>query len=335
LKSSPVYANGIVYIGTMDGSLNAYDATTGALKWQFNCQCIFRNFSSPLADPANNLVFFDTDGYADEGIPSPVYALDAQTGQLKWSMLLPWHSVSFPTLAFNTIYAGISHLDHGACALYAFDESTGHINWQYNTDAGVWGAVGVDSAKKWVFTSVGNPSSSVVALNASTGAVIWNTPIPQFGPDDDMGSSIAISNGLAYASSKNGSVYALNENTGAIVWSAPAGPQSDGNISSEAVSNTGTVYVGSIDKSLYAFNASTGAQQWRFPSGRTIMSTPAIANGVVYFASFDQKIYALNASTGALLWSYTTGGASFSSPVVVNGWLYCGSADGKLYAFSL
>lgn len=335
LKSSPVYANGIVYIGTIDGSLNAYDATTGALKWQFNCQCIFRNFSSPLADPANNLVFFDTDGYADEGIPSPIYALDATTGQLKWSMVLPWHSVGFPTLAFNTIYTGSSHLDHGACALYAFDELSGHINWQYNTDSGVWGAVGVDIAKQWVFTGIGNPSSSVVALNAFTGAVIWNTSIPQYGPDDDVGSSIAIYNGLVYTSSKNGSVYGLKEDTGAIVWSSPAGAQSDGNISSEVVSNAGILYVGSIDKSLYAFDAATGALKWRYTTGRTIMSTPAIANGVVYFASFDQKIYAVNASTGALLWSYTTGGASFSSPVVVNGWLYCGSSDGKLYAFSL
>jgi outer membrane protein assembly factor BamB len=335
LKSSPVYANGIVYIGSMDGSLNAYNATTGALQWQFSCQCIFRNFSSPLVDSANNLVFFGTDGYADQGIPSPFYALDAQTGQLKWAMILPWHSVGFPTLAFNTIYAGTSHLDHGSCALYAFDEFTGHIKWQYAADAGFWGAVGVDSAKQWVFTGIGNPVSTVVALNAFTGAAIWSTSIPQYGPDDDVGSSIAVDNGMVYTSSKNGSVYGLDENTGSIVWSSPAGPQSDGNISSEVVSNTGLLYVGSIDKSFYAFNASTGALKWKYTTGRTIMSTAAIANGVVYFASFDQKIYALNASTGALLWSYTTGGASFSSPVVVNGWLYCGSSDGKLYAFSL
>lgn len=335
LKSSPVYANGVVYIGGMDGTLNAYDATTGALKWQFNCQCIFRNFSSPLVDAANNLVFFDTDGYADEGIPSPVYALDTQTGKLKWSMILPWHTVGFPTLAFNTIYTGTSHLDHGACALYALDELTGHMNWQYEQNAGFWGAVGVDIAKQWVFTGIGNPVSTIVALNAFTGAVIWATPIPQYGPDDDVGSSIAVDNGLVYTSSKNGFVYGLNENTGAIVWSSPAGPQSDGNISSEVVSDAGILYVGSIDKSLYAFNSTTGALLWRYTTGRTIMSTPAIANGVVYFASFDQKIYALDANTGALLWSYTTGGDSFSSPVVVNGWLYCGSSDGKLYAFSL
>ncbi|GAC1384506.1 MAG: hypothetical protein NVSMB33_13000 [Ktedonobacteraceae bacterium] len=335
LKNSPVYANGVVYIATMDGLLNAYDAVTGTRKWQFNCQCIFRSFSAPLVDANSGLVFFGTVGYADEGIPSPFYALDAQTGALEWSQILPWHQLGFPTLAFNTLYVGISHLDHGACALYALDELSGHINWQYVTQSGVWGAVGVDTNTKVVFTGIGNPDSAVTALHAMTGQTIWNTPIPPVGPDDDVGSGVTVDHGMVYASSKNGKVYALNETTGKIAWSTSIGAPANGDISTQAISSTGVVYVGSINGDLYALNAKTGAILWQESTGGPIFSSPAIANGVVYFASLDHKFYAVNAATGVVRWKYTTGSFSYSSPIFVNGWLYCGSADGKLYAFHL
>ncbi len=243
LKDTPVYANGVVYIATMDGRLDAYNATTGALKWQFNCQCIFKSYPSPLVDPATGLVFFGTVGFADEGIPSPFYALDAQTGTLKWWVILPWHQLGFPSLAFNTLYVGISHLDHGNCAVYALDEVSGHIDWLYSTNAGAWGAVAVDTNTKTVFTGLGNDDSTgeayALALNANTGALVWQQAIPMFGPDDDVGSGITLNNGSVYLSSKNGRVYALNESTGAITWSTAIGAPANGDISTQAIFEPG------------------------------------------------------------------------------------------------
>jgi len=335
LKDSPVYANGTIYLATMNGALDAYDALTGTLKWNFNCHCIFRNFSSPLVDASNGLVFFGTVGYADNGVPSPFYALDAQTGTLLWSVILPWHQLGFPTVAFNTLYVGTSHLDHGACSLFALDEFTGRVIWQYVTPPGVWGAVAADTSTHMVFTGLGDPNSAVVALNAGTGKVAWLTPIPQYGPDDDVGSAITIANGLVYADSKDGSEYALNEQTGAIVWTTPVGGISNGNVSSQAVSANGNLYVGSISGYLYALNATTGVLLWKTETNGHLFSSPAVANGVVFIASIDQSLYALDANTGVILWTYKMGGTSFSSPIVVNGWVYCGSTNGKLYAFSL
>ena len=335
LKDSPVYANGMVYIATMDGFLNAYDATSGHLNWQFNSNSTFRNFSSPVVDPATGMVFFGTVGYADEGIPSAFYAVDGNSGVLKWSVILNWHTVSFPTIAFNTIYVGDSHLDHDNSSIYALDVVSGSVRWQHSENSGFWGAIGVDTATNTVFTGIGNPDSAVMALNASTGQVIWNQPISQYGADDDVGSAITVDNGRVYASSKNGSVYALNESNGAILWSTPIGNVSNGDISSQAVAANGMLYVGQINGYMYALNATTGAVVWHIHAGSNIFSSPAVANGVVYFASFDRHIYAVNASNGTVLWSYATSNISYSSPIFVNGWLYCGSTDGKLYAFSL
>lgn len=338
LMGSPVYANGVVYLATMNGYLNAYDALTGNIKWQFACQCGFRNYSSPLVDSVNNLVFFGTVGPGDEGIPSPFYALDAQTGQLVWSVILNWHQVGFPTLAFNTIFVGTSQIDAVDGSLYAIDEISGGINWQYvHNDAhpaGFWGAVAADPKTNTIFTDDADPDPAIWAFNATTGTLIWKYPVTMYGADDDCGSGITVDNGLVYASCKNGTFYAVRESDGTLAWKTPLSPSSNADLSTQAVFN-GVVYVGSANFYVYALNATTGAIIWRTRTNGSVLGSVAYANGVVYGTSFSKLFYAMDASNGQILWSYTSGNISFGSPIVVNGWLYTTSSDGNLYAFSL
>ncbi len=80
-------------------------------------------------------------------------------------------------------------------------------------------------------------------------------------------------------------------------------------------------------------------QDWTGATGKSIFSSPAVANGVVYVGSQDDKLYAFRASgCGASacspLWTGATGGFIFSSPAVAKGVVYVGSFDHKLYAFS-
>lgn len=336
LETSPVYANGVVYLASAKGTLNAYDAKTGALKWQYNSNTTFPSYSAPLVDLDSSMVYFGT--AIDR--PSPFYAVDLQTGTLKWSMILPGSQFCFPTVAFHKLYIGISN-DGGiappvrSTAMFAVDETAGNVVWQNAVNGGIWGATAIDIGTNTIFTGVGDPNISIRAFNANTGAPVWTYVVPNSGPDDDVGSGITVSNGLVYASSKNGSVYALNESDGTLAWSKSIGSQSIGNISTQAVGANGVLYVGSLNHNLYALHASTGKMLWKRATGNYIFSSPALANGVVYVASNDFKVYAINAASGAILWSYAMGNTSLSSPILVNGWLYCTSTDGKLYAFSL
>lgn len=331
---SPVYANGVVYLATPDGLLNAYDATTGTVKWQFNPNTQFPTLSSPLVDPGAGLVFYGSLGHQNPGSPSPFYAVDVQTGKLKWSVILACNEFGEPALAFKTIYIGTSLKYAKGGSLYALDELTGHMNWHYDSVGGIWGEVGADTSTNTVYAAVGDPDYQIISFNASTGAINWQFAHPVFGNDQDTGSGIGVANGLIYLSSKNGYVYALNESNGTVAWATQIARVSADDVSTPAISN-GVLYVGSLDNLLYALNAANGQVIWQAANVGGIDSSPAVANGIVYFASFNGKIYALDANTHAVLWSYATGGKSFSSPIVVNGWLYCGSESGNLYAFSL
>jgi outer membrane protein assembly factor BamB len=188
----------------------------------------------------------------------------------------------------------------------------------------------------YVASSAGLPG--IHALNASTGAQLWNfAALDSMGLFDPVYSSPAVTNGVVYFGTWLGIVYAVNASTGTQMWSYAA--TGDTIFSSPAVVN-GVVYVNGFNGTTYALNASTGAKLWSyyacFCQGN---SSPAVANGVVYFGVYDYTsmggiVYALNASSGALLWSYPTGDAVESSPAVANGVVYFGSFDHNVYALN-
>ena len=162
------------------------------------------------------------------------------------------------------------------------------------------------------------------ALDANTGSVRWSVA--------GGGNLPTVANGVVYVGRWDGNVFAHDATTGAMLWSYAAG--GDLGWSIPAVAN-GTVYIGSDDHNLYALKASTGALQWKYITGGDVLSSPAVANRVVYVGSNDGNLYALNGSTGALVWRYSTGGPIWdASPAVANGVVYISSSDGNLYALN-
>ena len=113
------------------------------------------------------------------------------------------------------------------------------------------------------------------ALDAATGAIVWQTPDP---------SSTRPLIGF-YASA----AWGLGKGPG--FFAAAMGPLTVAN---------GVLFGGSMDPEghMYAFDASSGAILWSFASGGSVMSAPAVVDGVVYWGcgfrtGFDaNKMYA-------------------------------------------
>jgi len=164
----------------------------------------------------------------------------------------------------------------------------------------------------------GDYTSSLGALNPSTGTILWtySTNIPF----DDL-TSPAVGKGLVYVGASDNNVDALDSKTGALAWQY----STSGSIYAPPTVVNGVVYVGSADSNVYALNAATGALIWQYATGAGVDASPAVSNGMVYAASADNKLYALNAGTGQLVWSYTMGGSASSAPSVASGKVYVGS----------
>lgn len=223
-----------------------------------------------------------------------VQAFDIYTGAPVWFFVSPIDNTftySSSAVANGVVYVGCSDR-----YLYALDAKTGKQIWSYATGATVSTPVVTGGV---VYLT----SDQTYALNASTGALIWKTPI-------SSSTAPAVVGNAMYVSSDQ--VYALNASTGALLWKAPiyslASPAVVGN----------AVYV-SADQ-VYALNASTGALIWKYPVAS--INTPAVALGTVYVGAKDAHIYALNAHTGAFLWNYAIQDYQASAPIVANGVVY-------------
>ena len=313
ILSSPAVANNVVYIGSDNGNVYAFNAGTGAKLWSYATGATSNvYFSSPAV--ANGVVYIGSND-------SNLYALDAGTGAKLWSYATAKGGFSSPAVANGVVYIGS---DDGK--LYALNASNGALLWSYATGNSVESSPAVVNGVVYV----GSDDNNVYALNASTGAQLWS-----FTTGNGVIPSPAVANGAVYIGSADGNVYALNASTGALMWSYATGEAVE---SSPAVAN-GMVYIGSNGGNLYALNAINGTKLWSYATaiGAALAASPAVANGVVYIPSGEGNVYALNASNGALLWSYASA-EDASSAAIVEGVVYVRTADysgGNVYAFEL
>jgi outer membrane protein assembly factor BamB len=150
-------------------------------------------------------------------------------------------------------------------------------------------------------------------------------------------SSVAVLNGVAFATSLDGNIYALNAATGVQEWRTGVGAPID---ASPAVAPDGDrteVFAGAEDGNVYALAGASGqfAQTlWTFPTGGAVESSPTLTGGVVYVGSDSGTVYAINSGSGQAVWNFATGGPVVSSPAVANGVVYVGSDDGNVYAIN-
>ncbi len=323
VSSSPAVApNGVVYVGSEDSNLYAFDTTNkGATLWKALTGGSIR--SSPAVAPNGVVYVGSDDGY--------LYAFDPSTGNKPlWTAKTGDSIISSPTLVNGIVYIGSWDK-----TLYAFNATSGGMPlWTFSTGNMLLGSPAVANGVVYI----GSRDGTLYAFNALTGG----EPLWTFSTKAGIDASPAVANGVVYIGSRDGTLYAINASTGMYLWKATTLYTSLN--SSAAVANE-VVYVGSRNGNLYAFDtiSNRGSELWHaltssanYTGNNGIETSPTVANGVVYVASDDGHLYAFKANTGGTpLWTFPVG-AFYSCPAVANGVIYIGSEfNNALYAFHL
>ena len=300
IVSSPVTANGVVYIGSSDNFVYALDAKTGVLRWKFNAH---GDVSSSTAVSGGVVFVMSLDG--------SLYALDAATGIQKWFFATqgerrhtgPGMDYAIPTtevmpdpwdlfLSSPTVVEGTVFFGSGDTNLYAVNVANGLMRWKFRTDGVVHGSPAVEGGMVYV----GSFDTFLYALEAASGTLVW-----KFKTGDDAQAH--------------------------LMTGIPG---------SAAVVN-GTVYFGCRDANVYALDSKTGSLRWKYPTGGSwVISTPSVLGNKVIFTTSDSlKFQVLDARNGSEDYSLSYGTYAFSSPTIANGYAFFGTFDGKLHAVNL
>ena len=325
VSSSPAVVGGVVYVGSTDGKLYAFDATgtTNCTGTPTTCTPLWTAttggaiFSSPKV--VGNVVYVgSTDG--------KLYALDA-TGTTNctgtpttctplWTATTSGAIDDSPAVAGGVVYVGSTD-----GKLYALD-ATGTTN------------------------CTGTPTTCTPLWTATTsGAITFSSP--------------AVAGGVVYVGSTDGKLYALDATgttnctgtptTCTPLWTATT---SGAILGSPAVA-AGVVYIGSTDHDVYALDAAgttnctgtptTCTPLWTATTGGAIRSTPVVSDGLLFVGSDDHRLMAFDAtgSTGCSgtpsictpSWSAVTGAEVASSPVIAQRIVYAASLDHQLHAY--
>lgn len=377
VMSSPAIVDGVVYIGSNDKNVYALDLYTGSKIWNYTTDGLV--YSSPAV--FGGKVFVGT-------TKGTFYSLDASTGTKIWSYKTGgiWGGPAVHNgKVFVNSYGGAYAFDVNGCADGTDDglvtgectdlsptSTQGDVIWHSNIGGN--SHVTVANGKIYIGTH-GNTWSSptLVALNESTGAIVWR----YVGPGMVNHNGAAVASGTVYIGLTTwpdyvagpGYVVALPENdpnndgtisAGEVKWMytatmdpgdvlIPPSPTGAGIITSSPAVHNDRIFIGSDNRKLIVLDATpedgidegfpdpVGATYdliWTYKTWNSIWSAPAVADGKVFVGSNDHIFYALNEITGALIWKYNTSTSRIRpSPGISDGIVVVGNENGKVYAF--
>ena len=211
MRSQPVAADGILFVGTSNGNVLAIDQESGCVHWRFAADSSIRSSLNLDATSDGKATLF----FADD--LGTVYAVTANRGLLRWKTSVRWFPTSIisgslafhddrlfvPISSFETALAGSDAYpccrSHGGVA--AIDATNGQKLWDFHTTSQAM-AISDTSAG----TDVWGPS----------GAAVWTTPAI----DTRRGRLyIGTAQNMSPPATKNSdAVIALDIETGKQVW---------------------------------------------------------------------------------------------------------------------
>jgi alcohol dehydrogenase (cytochrome c) len=280
-ETGPLVHDGIMFISTNNGIVDALDAKTGDLIWEY--KHAFQELPESWAYQRNqarrqkNTIALYGDKVILTTFDAKIVALDAATGKVDWEKQVFDPSIGYsytvgPVVIHDTIYSAISGCSiagtAGGCFIVANDVNTGEELWRFNTlddpnnpeQEASWGDVPPEN--RW-----GGTPWATGSYDPETDTLFWGVGMPGPYPEVIRGSG---DGDVLYTNS----TLALDAKTGKLKWYYQHLPRDNWDLDSpfeRVLVNT--------------------------PDGKHLLVTTAGKNGITF---------GLDRDTGKYLWSQET-----------------------------
>lgn len=305
IEGTPACTEETVFVGSFDRHVYALDSETGDIIWEVETPALVR--SSPAVVDGTVYVGVGCQSLAcaqfAEDLPESgwVYAIDAESGDIDWTVEIGEEVLSSPAVANGTVYIGASD-----DTLYAIDTGTAEIDWTFDAAADIWSTPAVafgsvyfadwsatvygveaDSGdEEWSYDTGGSYVTSSPAVNEES-VFIGHTPATY--PDEEQ--------------FENAGIFALDRETGQEEWAFETVSEE---IGSSPVVTEDMVYLSTHgppagefappeppQRGVYGLSVD-GDEQWFFEIDRRgAGSSPALLNGTLYFGTANGDVFAL------------------------------------------
>lgn len=321
--SSPLFAQGTIYVSTMTGRIFALNPSEKQIKWHLNVDSPI--VSSPLLH--NGILVAAT---YDSWIKDTSFAgknfllgIDTDGGKQLWRYEVPGDVFSSPCLVDDMMIV-VGSINN---VVYTLEGQSGNIRWKFETGGEIWSSPSYNGNEIFI----GSDDGFIYCLDMD-GKLLWKTKLngmirsssPCLSFDEDQRPSVFIG-------TYNGGMFCLNQFTGMIRWSK----QITKPVMASPATIKDKVFFAASDKKLYCFHMKDGSKIWDFETGDKIWSSPSISeyDGIVFLGSLDSHIYGIDINTGRQTWKFPTMNMVDSSAAIASSMIFVGSRDGLLYVF--
>ncbi len=302
IRGTPLFHDGVVYIGSYDTNVYALRASDGEMLWKFPTHDGV--VTRPLADK-KHLYFGSRDG--------KFYAVVRAYGRQAWT-----YGTQSPIYSSARMSEGYLFFGADDGRLHVVHASSGRRVWAFESGAPIRSTPALGEQHVYF----GNEAGEFYALDFR-GKLLW-----RYRAKRSITASPTVIAKTAYFADLSGVLHALDAESGWVLWRYRMGK---GTVSSPAVEDR-YVVVGSADGHVYCIDGERGRELWRFKTEHQVPGSPVIYQDVVYIGSADGNMYALDLHNGRLRWKFPTDGPVIGGGVIYNNVLYFGSTDHRLYA---
>lgn len=313
-RMTPVLAGDLVIQGNGLDGLVAYEKESGQLKWRLPIQ----NGIEPSATIIRDRLFV---GASDGNF----YSISASTGEIQWFFATKAENLSAPLLEEGVVY-----FLAGNNVFYALDAATGRQIWLYSRQDTSQFSIrgGSQAAFKNGTLYVGFSDGSLVALNAQTGAVVWELQLNRNKRFRDIDATPVIDGNQLYIAGYDDKLYCVSIDKGEVLWRIDGGGYS-------AVTMAGDkIFYPTTNGEVWALKKSNGDKVWNYKLKDGIASQVKTYKGTLVFGESQGSLRFLDPNTGSDLGSIEPGRGILSSPQVDEkaGRVYFISGEANLFA---
>jgi outer membrane protein assembly factor BamB len=305
-EATAAIADGIVYVGDVDGMFHAVKLADGTPAWTRKFEDT--GFITGTAVVDGRIYCVDFNGV--------VRALNAADGEPLWEF-----NTESSLYAAPNVYKSRVLIVTDSGELISLDAATGKETWaRFRIDQPLrcWPTV-VEGR-----ILVAGCDGLLHAVDVETGQAIENIDIG--GPADGMP---AVVGNRVYFCTAGGVFYAAEVKPLKSLWQYGHKGQSE-EIHAAAV-NDKAVVLGTHDKRLVALDPEQGGELWSFPLRARAKSSPVIVGDLAIAGTVRGRLHAVDMATGQEAWETEIGGQFIASPAVSDGRIVIGNDDGVLY----